>query len=350
MARNGCVRQIEGGASNRVTREEERTLRRAANALLFACILILAPPPVSAESVIRIGVLKFGTVNWELDVIAHHGLDRAAGIRVEPVELAGTPATQVALQAGQVDAIVSDWLWVSRQRRSGADWTFAPFSSAVGALMVPEESPIRSLTDLKGRHLGIAGSPIDKSWLILRLAALKNDGFDLEKESSQAFGAPPLLDEQLKSGRLDGVLTYWPFAARLEAQGMRRVVSVGDAIRRLGIATKIPLVGYVMSEHWAKSNAATVEGFLRARRQAGEILDRSDEEWRRIAPLTGARNEAELASLRDDFRAGIPRHWGDRERADVARLYELLATIGGEALVGPSRTLEPGTLLDDDRF
>ena len=325
-------------------------MRRAATGLILACVLLFAAPAAEADGVIRIGVLKFGTVNWELDVIAHHGLDRAAGIRIAPVELAGTPAAQIALQAGQVDAIVSDWLWVSRQRASGADWTFAPFSSAVGAVMVPTDSPIRSLTDLKDRRLGIAGSPIDKSWLILRLAAQRNDGFDLEKASSQAFGAPPLLEEELKSGRLDAVLTYWQFAARLEAEGMRRLLSVSDAVKSLGISSDIPLVGYVMSERWAKGNSAAVEGFLRARRQAKEILDASDEEWRRISGLTGARNEAELSRLRDAFRAGIPRHWGDRERADVARLYALLADIGGEALVGPSRTLAPGTLFDGDRF
>ncbi len=325
-------------------------MRRAAIGLFLACALLSTAPAAVADGVIRIGVLKFGTVNWELDVIAHHGLDRAAGIRIEPLELAGTPAAQIALQAGQVDAIVSDWLWVSRQRASGADWTFAPFSSAVGAVMVPADSPIRSLTDLKDRRLGIAGSPIDKSWLILRLAAQRNDGLDLEKASSQAFGAPPLLEEELKSGRLDAVLTYWQFAARLEAEGMRRVLSVSDAVKSLGISSDIPLVGYVMSERWAKGNSAAVEGFLRARRQAKDILDASDEEWRRISGLTGARNEAELSRLRDAFRAGIPRHWGDRERADVARLYALLAEIGGEALVGPSRTLAPGTLFDGDRF
>ena len=325
-------------------------MRRAAAALFLGCVFLFAAPAALAESVIRIGVLQFGTVNWALDVIAHHGLDRAADIRIDAVELAGTPATQIALQAGQVDAIVSDWLWVSRQRASGADWTFAPFSTAVGAVMVPKDSPIRSLTDLKGRRRGIAGSAIDKSWLILRLAAQRNEGFDLEKATSQAFGAPPLLEEELKSGRLDAVLTYWQFAARLEAEGMRRVLSVSDAVKSLGISSDIPLVGYVMSERWAKANAATVQGFLRARRQAMEILDGSDEEWRRIAPLTGARNEAELSRLRDAFRAGIPRHWGDRERADVAQLYALLANIGGEALVGPSRSLAPGTLFDGDRF
>lgn len=63
------------------------------------------------------GVLKFGTVSWELDTIKHHGLDAAEGIDLQVVELASNQATQVALQGGAVDMIVSDWLWVSGSAR-----------------------------------------------------------------------------------------------------------------------------------------------------------------------------------------------------------------------------------------
>ena len=81
-------------------------------------------------------MLKFGTVSWELDVIKQHGLDKAAGIDLDIVELANNQATAVALQAGEVDVIVTDWLWVSRQRADGAPFTFAPYSTSVGSLMV----------------------------------------------------------------------------------------------------------------------------------------------------------------------------------------------------------------------
>src|SRR5215470_17704740 len=81
------------------------------------------------ERSLRIGILKFGTVSWMLDVMRRHKLDQEAGVRVDIVELAGAQATQVALQAGSVDAIVGDLLWVARQRRSGADWAFLPYST-----------------------------------------------------------------------------------------------------------------------------------------------------------------------------------------------------------------------------
>ena len=46
----------------------------------FACLLAL---PAAAEPLLRVGVLKFGTVNWELDVLRHHGLDRKHGFELD---------------------------------------------------------------------------------------------------------------------------------------------------------------------------------------------------------------------------------------------------------------------------
>jgi NitT/TauT family transport system substrate-binding protein len=305
----------------------------------------------AAAPSVRIAVLKFGTVSWTLATIDRHGLAAAEGVSVEPVELAANQATLVALQAGRVDLAVSDWLWVSRQRAEGADWSFVPYSTALGAVMVPAASPIRSLEDLAGRRLGVAGSPLDKSWLLLRLLAIRRLGRDLEGAlAERSFGAPPLLAEQLAAGRLDGVLTYWQFAARMEARGARRLLGMDEVVRELGVEVPVPMVGYVVSERWARENSGALDGFLRAERRAAEILATSDEEWRAIAPLTGAADAAELERLRDGFRAGVPRRWGDAEREAAEQLYTLLASIGGETLVGPSRTLAPGTFLDRVRY
>ncbi|HEX3501518.1 MAG TPA: PhnD/SsuA/transferrin family substrate-binding protein [Stellaceae bacterium] len=300
-----------------------------------------AEPPV-----VRIGILQFGSVAWQLDIIRRHGLAEAEGVAIEPVILAANQATLVALQAGSVDVIVSDLLWVARQRASGADWSFRPYSTALGAVEVTAASPIRSLADLPGHRLGIAGTSLDKSWLLLRLLSRKEDGRDLDDIVEKSFGAPPLLAEQLAAGRLDAVLTYWQFAARLEARGARRLLGMGEAVRALGIAEPVPLVGYVLSTGWARQHAAACAAFFRACRRAEEILRRSDEEWQVIAPLTGAADAAELERLRAAYREGIPRGDETAMRAAAADLYDLLAGIGGETLVGPSRTLPPGTFLD----
>jgi len=313
-------------------------------ALLLSPLLATLPlAPAHPAPAIRIGTLRFGTVGWELDVMRTHGFDAQAGIAVTPVEFAASQATQVALQAGSVDMIFQDWLWVSRQRGSGADWTFAPGSSAVGAVVAPDASPVRSVTDLPDRRLGIAGSPLDKSWLILRAYAGKRFGIDLDHRVEKVFGPPPLLTEQLKAGRLDAALTYWPFVARAEAAGMRRVLAVDDAIEGLGLPPGIPVVGWVFSQEWASKNRVAVQGFIAASQQARAVLATSDAEWERITPLTGAANPAELAQLRDWYRRGVPGAWTRTEQDAAGRLYDILAGIGGPALVGAAPHIAPGT-------
>ena len=61
-----------------------------------------------------------------------------------------------------------------------------------------------------------------------------------------------------------------------------------------------------------------------------------------IAPLTGAASPAELAALMAWYRAGkLPAGSAPAEAA--ARLYAVLAEIGGPALVGPAASLPAGT-------
>ncbi len=289
----------------------------AARRTLLLGSLALVSGAAASRPIIRVGALKFGSVDWELDVIHAHAL--AQGIKIEVVPLAATPAAQVALQGGRVDVIVQDWLWVSRQRASGADWTLSPTSGAVGAIVTPAASPIRTVANLAGRRLGVAGSPLDKSWLILRAYAQRVLGFDLATRAEPQFGAPPLLAAELAAGRLDATLTYWPYAARAEAAGMRSVLTVEQAVRALGVAPGLPFVGYVFSAAWANANRAALTAFLDAGRRARDILAHDDAEWQRLRKLTGATDDAELVRLRAWYRGGVPGPLTPAQLGDAAR-------------------------------
>ena len=188
--------------------------------------------PAEAASKVKLGVLKFGTVSWLLDTIQANGLDKAEGIDLDIVPLASTQATTVGLHGRSVDIIATDWLWVSRERSEGGDFTFSPFTTALGAIMVPPNSPIKTLGDLKGKKLGVAGGPLDKSWLLLVAYALRTAKIDLRTETRQEYGAPPLLAERAKQGEIDAVLNFWPYAARLEAEGFTQLIGVEEVVQR----------------------------------------------------------------------------------------------------------------------
>ena len=295
-----------------------------------------------AADPIRVAVQKTGTFAWELAVIRAHGLDQQANLSVRLVELASPEAGKIALRAGSADIIVSDWLWVSRERGLGAKLTFYPYSSALGAVMVPDSSPIRTLADLKGKKLAVAGGPIDKNWLLLQ-AWLKQQGIDLKSESTITYGAPPLLTAKTLGGEMDAALNYWNFCAVLEAKGFRRVAGIEDLLPNLGAKGRAAMIGYVFDEKWGNANQDVIARFIAITRKAKELLSTSDAEWERIAPLTGARDAATLRVYRDRYREGIPRRPIADEEADARVLYGVLAAIGGRELVGPAQELDPGT-------
>src|SRR5262249_39094016 len=280
----------------------------------------------------------------ELDVIRAHQLDKKRGLTIETTELASPEAGKIALRGGAADIVVSDWLWVSRERSLGAKLGFYPYSSALGAGMVPASSSMRTLADLRGKKLAVAGGPIDKSWLLLQ-AASKQNGLDLKAETNVVYGAPTLLAEKMALGEMDATLNYWNICAGLEARGFRRLADVAGLISKLGVNGRAAMIGYVLDEAWARARADEVARFLAAAREAKEILATSDAEWERIAPLTGVRDRQALTVYRDRYREGIVRRPIADEEADARVLYRILRTQGGAALVGPAAELAAGTFL-----
>jgi len=297
----------------------------------------------AGEQIVRVGVLKFGTVNWELDVVKHHGLDTKHGVRVELVELSSRNATSVALQGGAVDLIVADWIWVSRQRADGRKYTFFPYSITVGGLIVEPGKGIKDVADLRGKKIGIAGGSVDKNWLLLRAYGRHEYGLDVAKIAEPVFAAPPLLNQLMLKGELDGIVTFWHYAARLTARGKVPLISTEDILRKLGVESEVPLLGWVFDEQWANDNRAAIDGFLSAAYEAKQVLATSDEEWQRLRPLTKAEDDATLRALREGFRAGVPRKFGPAEIASAERAFKFLAEEGGAELAGSSPTLSEGT-------
>jgi NitT/TauT family transport system substrate-binding protein len=312
-------------------------------AWFILAVLIFEPVWAQEHQAIRIGLLKFGTVSWEIDTVRHHGLDRKHGIAVTPVEFASNEAAKVALQAGAVDLIVTDWPWVARQRGEGAAFSFIPYSKAVGVLMLPSGSRIGTPADLKGKRIGVVGGPLDKSWLLLQAYMQRKFGIAFADASEPVFGAPPLLNQELAQGRIDAVLTYWHYAARLEAEGAKPLLGVSDMIRELGVTHDVPMLGYAFQEDWGVRNGRLLDSFAAASREAKSLLAASKDEWTRLTPQIGTDDPAALTALQMGFRAGIPERWAEAERRAAMDLYAILVDIGGEKLVGRATSVDPKT-------
>jgi NitT/TauT family transport system substrate-binding protein len=323
----------------------------ASCAALFCSVFVASLPPsgaASAADTIRIAAQRTGTLAWELDVIRAHGLDKQADLDLQVVELASPEAGKIALRGGSADLVVSDWLWVARERAMGSKLVFYPYSSQIGAIMVPADSGIAGPADLKGHKLAVAGGPLDKSWLMLQADA-RRDGVDLKTQASIVFGAPPLLSQKALQREQDATLTYWNFCAELEGRGLKRGIDMEAIEKRLGASGPVAMLGYVFDAAWAAKNKAAVGRFLRIAAEAKDILATSPEEWRRLSPRIGVTEASALDIYRRRYSEGIPRRPIADEERDAIGLYRVLAEAGGPDLVGPAREMAKGTFYDPEK-
>ncbi len=313
-----------------------KSLLGGALALGMTTCAALAETPV-----LRAAVLKFGTVNWELDTIKHYGLDTENGFTLDVSGVASGSAGQIAFQGGETDVIVSDWLWVARQRAAGKDYVFIPYSKAVGGVMVPKDSTAKTLADLDGKKIGIAGGPLDKSWLILQAYAQQELGMDLKGQTEQVFGAPPLVFKTALGGETDAAINFWHFMAKMEAAGMRKLIDVADAARTLGLDPDTPLLGYVVKGEMLRDNPDLVKGLAAASRAAKDKLATDPAAFERLRERMNAKTDAQFDALKAGFIAGIPNK-GRVDEAAADKMLRLMAQLGGEELLGDATSLPEG--------
>ncbi len=313
-------------------------------ALVLAAGAYLATGAEAADR-LRIAIQKTGTASWEIELIKARGLDKAANLDLETTELASTEAAKIALEGGAADMIIGDWLWAARERALGDKLLFTPYSTALGAVMAPKDSPVHTVADLAGRSIGVAGGPLDKSWLMLRAAAL-GEGHDLTRDARPSYGAPPLIAEKFAQGETDTALEFWNFAADLEGRGFRRAIEMADVEKTLGATGPVAMTGYVFSESFAASHKDALKRFFAATSEARKILREDPGAWAPIKARLRLKDDAALAVYRERYLEGVPKRTIAEEAADASILYRRLAAVGGRQLVGEAKALDTRLFYD----
>lgn len=286
----------------------------------------------SAQPVLTLSVLYAGTAHWELDHLQHAGLDSANGYRLELRPVANLPASRLAVTSGSVQGAVADLLWAQARFSAGEPYLYVPFSTQIGDLVVAENSAIRSLADLNGRRLGVAGGPDSKGWILLQQVASQR-GLDLAASVELQFGSPPLLSQALKRGQVDAIVTYWHFAARLKGQGgWRSAFRLQDLLAELNLDRNLPVLGYVFPNAWADDHRDLIARFARSVQQAKQSLAVAPAHWQRLASLMQESGSGELAALREGYLAGRPLPLTERRVADLHALLLLTGAESGELM------------------
>lgn len=303
-------------------------------------ILLLSIISLQAQENLRIGVLAFGTVNWELDVLKHHNLDKKYGFDLDVVELASKNAQLVSLQSKDVNMIVNDWIWVNTQKAKGKNFSFYPYSKATGTLLVNENSNINTLLDLKGKHLGIAGGVYDKTWLLFRAYSKSKYDIDLKDIVNPLFASAPILYKKMQDDSLQAAINFWHFNAKLESKNIKALIEISEILKELDIQKDVSFVGWTFDTKFANENKDLINAFLKASKESKEILKNSDEEWNRIKEQMSVKNDKEFEALKNGYKKGIIEEFDENSIGDLQKVFKILLKEGGEKFVEDSTSLD----------
>ncbi|MDC8756361.1 sulfonate ABC transporter substrate-binding protein [Janthinobacterium fluminis] len=217
------------------TRHEERLSRRHTLGLLFATaagVLAAGMPGAAqaqAKAVLRIGYQKYGT----LTLLKGRGtLEKrlaAKGVDVKWTEFPAGPVLLEGLNVGSIDfGTVGEAPPIFAQA-AGANLVYIgnePPSPSSEAIVVPKDSKIRALSELKGKRVALnKGSNVH--YLLLRALEKAGVGY---RDIETVFLPPADARAAFERGSVDAWAIWDPFLAAAEKQLGARVLADGKGL------------------------------------------------------------------------------------------------------------------------
>ncbi|PKM30706.1 MAG: sulfonate ABC transporter substrate-binding protein [Gammaproteobacteria bacterium HGW-Gammaproteobacteria-11] len=265
------------------------TLRRGLAAVLAATISLGAITHAAADT-LRIGYQKYGTL---VLLRADGGLDRRLaerGIEVRWTEFPAGPQLLEGLNVGSVDFGTTGETPPVFAQAAGADLLYvaheppAPLSEAI---LVPKDSPLQSVADLRGKKVAFnKGSNVH--YLLVR--ALEEAGLSIT-DVTPIYLAPADARAAFERGSVDAWVIWDPFQAAAEQQLEARELANGT-----GLVNNHQF--YLSTRDYADNNPEVIQILVEEISRIGDwTLANADAAAEQVAPLLGLSHEITKTAL-----------------------------------------------------
>jgi NitT/TauT family transport system substrate-binding protein len=254
-----------------------------------ATSLTVGAVPISTIAPIRIGIDKGFFADAGLDVEIR---DAQGGAELVPQVLSGdveiafanTASVFTAAVEGLPVEIVAPATGRGLEKEGRGE-------NLEGALMVAEDSPVRSYRDLAGKTVAV--NALGGLQEVLTAAALRRQGVDPGDVEYLEIPFPDML-AALDAGRADAALLATPFKAMAEQSGRYRPVG----FPAYEVRPELIYLGYFVAEGWAEDNEEVLEAFLSALRRSMLYASDHEPESRQVG--------AELSGVPADVADALP--------------------------------------------
>lgn len=238
---------------------------------LLACLAFLTPflcaAAVSAQTLEKVKVVipqnSVFILNWmgarDAGVFKKHGIDLEIDARPFAAFLAALPAKECLTSTySGMDAVA--------KMNEGQDLAVIGGGlTVIQDIYVRKDSPIQSVTDLRGKRLGVWSSGAG-AFKAARAAVLDATGLDLMKDTKMTQLAPPALFKLLEKGSVDAMINISSFsmAAASQPDKFRSIFSPNEYWKKktgYPIFWAAPLVAW---KSWVDENPERAKNFAAA--------------------------------------------------------------------------------------
>jgi sulfonate transport system substrate-binding protein len=237
--------------------------------ILIVILTAMGPSTLAqnADNVIRIGYQKYGTL---VLLKARGSLEKRLAplhVDVKWTEFPAGPQLLEGLNVGAVDFGIAGEAPPIFAQAAGADLVYVgnePPASAGEAILVPKDSPIKTVAELKGKKVALnKGSNVH--FLLVKL--LEKAGLQY-KDVDAVFLSPADARAAFERGSVDAWAIWEPFLAAAQRQTGARILADGSGVvsnhqfflaSRLYASKRADVVAIVLDElaavdQWAKTN------------------------------------------------------------------------------------------------
>lgn len=200
-----------------------------ASALAAALLLSLAacagtPPGPAADTQLHLGVM-YSTDVVPLAVMKDRKLDEKHGFVLDMQVFQSAKDRDAALQAGELDAVFTDYIGVCVYQNAGLDVRITGVTDGDYVLLAGPDTGLTSVDDLEGASIAISENTLIEYSLDYILA---QSGHEPSFVSKEVVPRIPDRLEMLRSGQIDLGLLPDPFSTLAQESGCVRLGSANE--------------------------------------------------------------------------------------------------------------------------
>jgi NitT/TauT family transport system substrate-binding protein len=310
-----------------------RSLISAALIFVFSGCVRPAQPDPAARS-FRLGIIS-GAQEFIDFVMERHGLLDQVGLRADKVKSLSPANLHLMVAERKVDIGFGGFTTMATARSEGKDIiVISGVFSPVNMVFVRKDSPIKTITDLRGKKLGVFGGPGSTTFAFLAVLAKNWYGVDLFHEAELITAPAPALAELLGKGDVDAALLGTVESIQTFAQDRYRVLADLSAEYKAHQGGRAPAhVTVATNEEFAGRHGDIVRDYLKAYRNTFAYIHTHPEVWDEYAASIKMDDPKQRTLLREKMEPNLVERW-DADQIGLQNEYlNLVHNIIGDSVV-----------------